>query len=164
MKFKKLPKTRMKALFDRVITVPIEDHDISLTISKLPRKPSDSKIVAIRLKRKLELKGAHVEEFISPDNVLSSLKVLINNGNFLYRNTTVNKDFLSQMQNPVKKSTNLSSDEEESDSDCDTNLEAVKKFQSAQNSRTCLMPLENHSRVVINTTKDPITEKVQTGK
>ena len=54
MKLKKLPTKRMKALIDKVISVPIEEDDVSKTISSLPRHPDDAKIVAVdpfRLRR-----------------------------------------------------------------------------------------------------------------
>ena len=36
----------MKAVFDKVISVPVEEDDVSKTISLLPRHPDDAKIVA----------------------------------------------------------------------------------------------------------------------
>ena len=39
MKIKKLPKSRMQAILDRVINVPIQDDDITKTVTSLPRPP-----------------------------------------------------------------------------------------------------------------------------
>ena len=44
MKVKKLPTTRMKAMIDKVISVPIEEDDVSKTLSSFPRHPDDAKI------------------------------------------------------------------------------------------------------------------------
>ena len=51
MKIKKLPTSRMRSLVDRVISVPIESADITNTVSKLPRHPGQSEIVAVKLKK-----------------------------------------------------------------------------------------------------------------
>lgn len=53
LKIKKLSKTHMRANMDRVINVPVECHDISKTLQKLPRHPDNAKIVAVELKRRL---------------------------------------------------------------------------------------------------------------
>ena len=65
-KIKKLPKSRMHANFDRVITVPIEPETVRKTVHQLPRQPEDANIVAVQLKRKLELKNTHLKEYIRP--------------------------------------------------------------------------------------------------
>ena len=154
MKFKRLPRSRMRAVTDRVISVPLEANDISSTISKLPRNPKDAKIVAVKLKRKLELKRAHIEEYISPKDVLESVRELKSNGNFLYKDVEINQDFLSK---EIESDSNLMDTNEEtqlyedsSDDDQETVMDAVKQYQSNQNSRTCLMPIDDSSRVVVN--------------
>ena len=38
MKLKRLPTSRIRAVFDRVVTVPLENYNITKTTSKLPRK------------------------------------------------------------------------------------------------------------------------------
>ena len=65
MKIKKLPRSRMKAVIDRVISVPLEANDITKTVKQLPRNPNEAYIIAVRLKRKLELKGAHGRIYMS---------------------------------------------------------------------------------------------------
>ena len=50
MKIKKLPTSRMKAMLDKVISVPIEEDDVSKTISAFPRHPNDAMICAVQLK------------------------------------------------------------------------------------------------------------------
>ena len=73
MKMKKLPTSRMGAVVDQVISVPIEQTDVVKNVSKLPRHPSDAQIVAVKLKRKLEYKTAVLEEFIRPKTVIRAL-------------------------------------------------------------------------------------------
>ena len=163
MKFKKLPRSRMRAVIDRVISVPLEAKDVSSTISKLPRSPSDAKIVAVKLKRKLELKGAHIEEYVCPENVIKAVEALKNNGNFLYQDVEVNVNFLTvdndaMEEEPINPSTN-ESDGESTDEEHDLPLDSVKQYQSNQNSRTCLMPIDDSSRVIVNDTRHPIQPK-----
>ena len=43
MKVKKLPTSRMRAMIDKVISVPIEETDVSKTNSTFPRHPDDAK-------------------------------------------------------------------------------------------------------------------------
>ena len=45
----------MHANFDKVITVPIDPETVRKTVHQLPRQPEDASIVAVQLKRKLEL-------------------------------------------------------------------------------------------------------------
>ena len=75
-KIKKLPTSRMRANFDRVISVPIGSETIGKTISKLPRHPDDANIVAVQLKRKLEMKNSHLEQYIRPKHLPKTLKKL----------------------------------------------------------------------------------------
>ena len=72
MKVKKLPVSRMKAMTDKVISVPIEEDDVSKTISELPRHPDNARIVAVQLKRKIEMKTTHLQEYIRPTKCIRS--------------------------------------------------------------------------------------------
>ena len=61
-KIKKLPTSRMRANFDKIITVPIEPETVRKGIHQLPRQPDDANIIAVQLKRKLELKTTHLKD------------------------------------------------------------------------------------------------------
>ena len=76
LKIKKLPTSRMRANFDRVISVPIEDNTVGKTVSSLPRHPNNANIVAVQLKQKLEMKTMHLEEYIRPKHLVKVLEVL----------------------------------------------------------------------------------------
>ena len=93
MKVKKLPTTRMKAVIDKVISVPIENQDVEKTVRSLPRKPDDAQIVAVELKRKLEMKNSHLREFIRPECVVKAVKKLKALHNPYYKDVTVDEDF-----------------------------------------------------------------------
>ena len=96
MKVKKLPTTRMKALIDKVISVPIEEDDVSKTLSTFPRHPDDAKIVAVQLKRKLEMKNTHLEEYIRPEKCIQAVKKLKELGNPFYQDITINENFMDK--------------------------------------------------------------------
>lgn len=96
MKVKKLPTTRMKSMLDKVISVPLEQEDVSKTMSSLPRHPDDSKIVAVQLKRKIRMKNSHLEEYIRPAKCIKAVEKLKELGNPFYKDVTVNKQFLQK--------------------------------------------------------------------
>ena len=74
----------MRANFDRVITVPIEPDTIRKTVHQLPRQPEDANIVAVQLKRKLELKNTHLQEYIRPKLLVEALRYLKKNNVFYH--------------------------------------------------------------------------------
>ena len=82
----------MRANFDRVITVPIEPETIRKTVYQLPRQPEDANIVAVQLKRKLELKNTHLQEYIRPKLLVKALQYLKKN-NIFYQNVNIDEDF-----------------------------------------------------------------------
>ena len=96
MKVKKLPTTRMKAMVDKVISVPIEEDVITKTISALPQHPDDAKIVAVQLKRKLQWKNSHLQEYIRPAKCIKAVQKLKELGNCFYQNITVNENFMDK--------------------------------------------------------------------
>ena len=67
IKVRALPKTRMPAINDRVINVPIEDDDIIKEVTSLPRTEKNNGMVTVRLKRKLAMKNFHKEGMIRPE-------------------------------------------------------------------------------------------------
>ena len=93
MKIKKLPTTRMKAVIDKVISVPIENQDVENTVRTLPRKPEDAQIVAVQLKRKLEMKNSHLREYICPQLLVKALKKLKELGNQYYKDVQIDEAF-----------------------------------------------------------------------
>ncbi|XP_062572139.1 uncharacterized protein LOC134234095 [Saccostrea cucullata] len=79
MKILALPRGRQKAVHGTVVNVPV---DSSQTCTLLPRLPTNSGLIPVKLKRKLEYRG-HVEfQHISPDRVISSLLFLKENNEF----------------------------------------------------------------------------------
>ncbi len=173
MKIKKLPKSRMPATHDKMISVPLDLEDIFDTVTTLPRHPDEAYIVAVKLKRKLELKNAHLSEFIRPEIVIQALLSVIALGNPFFQNIEIDKDFLrihkdgmidKQDQDLIPKQNVNSEDKHESDdteSDEDERLEQsknpVKKYQVKSDEVTCLMPENLETQIVLN--KDPSKTK-----
>ena len=56
----------MRATYDQVVCVPIETADVENNLSKFPRHPKDSEIVAVKLRRKLEYKSVVLQEYVRP--------------------------------------------------------------------------------------------------
>ena len=67
LKIKKLPKTRMKSNFAKIVIVPLESEDVQNTVAQLPRHPDDAQIIAVQLKKKLEYKNSHLSQYIRPN-------------------------------------------------------------------------------------------------
>ena len=87
----------MKSNFDKVISVPIECDDVNKTVSQLPRNPEDAEIVAVQLKRRLQLKTSHLQEYIRPQAVIKALETLKGKySNPFYQDIEINEGFLNE--------------------------------------------------------------------
>ena len=81
----KLPKSRMAAVKDKIVNIPIGDEDVLNTVQALPRTPSEAGLVEVKLKRKLEYKNYHQYEYIDPEKIFQALKYLKDSGNPHYQ-------------------------------------------------------------------------------
>ena len=79
IKVRELHPTRMEAMNDYVINVPIEDDDIVKTVTSLPRTEKNSGMITLGLKRDMVYKTYHKLEMIRPDKVYEALLYLIEN-------------------------------------------------------------------------------------
>ena len=192
LKIKQLPTSRMKANYDNVVSVPIELEDVYKTESLLPRHPNNAKIVAVQLKRKLELKNSHLQEHIRPKIVLEALETLKNLGNPFYQEIEINNEFMekkdfstsddedsnenviafnksdanpdvTQKNEAINEADTIPSESEndekvESDDESDFMLEAVKKYQSNQDSNTCLFPRDMANTMIVNNSKQILSK------
>ena len=87
----------MKSNFDKVISVPIECDDVNKTVAQLPRHPNEAEIVAVQLKRRLQLKNSHLQEYIRPQMVVKALQMLKGKfSNPFYQDIEINEDFLNK--------------------------------------------------------------------
>ena len=58
MKIFKLPRSRMSAIKDRTVCVPIDDTTIENTLHSLPRTPNEAGLLPVKLKRKKSFKAS----------------------------------------------------------------------------------------------------------
>ena len=181
IKIKQLPNTpRMKANFEKIVCVPIELEDIYKTESQLPRHPQNAKIVAVQLKKKLEYKSSHLEQHIRPDMVIKALKTLKKCGNPFYQEIEIDGGFLGKkdgiesddedvIENVIQTlDVNMEAKEDTSkdggiNDESDTGLEAVQKYQSNQDSTTCLFPREMAQKMVVNNGRKIIEKQKKEG-
>ena len=150
MKIRRLPKWRMKAIYNRVINVPLNDDDVATTITKLPRTPDDAKI-AVVLKRKLEYKTLEGCEYIRPNHLRSALKILKENGNKYYQDIILDENVLETYEKvpdtEFDKDSVKEDDEGQGEGDEQTTL-------NLREQSTCLTIINPGTDVVINNSKD----------
>ena len=79
-KFHKKAKSRWSGTHDRLINVPIPEDAILNTVKTLPRTPTEAGIVSVKLKRKLEYKGTHMEQIIDSRKIFKYLNFLQQSG------------------------------------------------------------------------------------
>ena len=187
IKIKQLPNTpRMKANFEKIVCVPIELEDIHKTESQLPRHPQNAKIVAVQLKKKLEYKSSHLEQHIRPDMVIKALKTLKKCGNPFYQEIEIDGGFLEKkdgiesddedvIENVIQTlDVNVDAKKDKTpkkdtsyeggiNDESEAGLEAVQKYQSNQDSNTCLFPREMEQNMVVNNGRKTIEKKIKEG-
>ena len=88
-----LPKSRMSAVKDRIINVPMSEVDISKTVSSLPRPLDAAGLLPVKFKRKLDMKNCHLEEYVKPSNCINAVKKLKEIGNPFYQGIKIDEDF-----------------------------------------------------------------------
>ena len=81
MKIKLLNKSRMPAMVDRTILVPIEDTEVLNNVEALPRTPEEGAVVPVKLKRMKGLKNSHAQAYVRPGVLFKALATLKSIGN-----------------------------------------------------------------------------------
>ena len=76
LKIRRRPRTRMPALNDRVINIPIGDTDLIKNAMALPRTANQIGLISLKLKRKLGYQTHHRLECMRPQKVNEALKCL----------------------------------------------------------------------------------------
>ena len=66
MKIVKLPKSRMEAMKDRTVIVPLEPCDIEKNVQSLPRTLEEGAVVQVDFKRMKGMKNTHQSELVRP--------------------------------------------------------------------------------------------------
>ena len=91
LKMVALPCGKQRAIHGPAVNVPT---DLTPVCTLLPRLPSQTQMVPMKLKRKLCYKGHYMYQDIRPAKVLAALQWLKSN-NPLYRDIEINNDWLS---------------------------------------------------------------------
>ena len=183
MKIKELPTRRCNAIVDKCVNVPLNPEDIKKTVESLPRPPDEAGLVAVQFKRKKDMKNTHFEAFVRPNKCIGAIKKLKELGNPFYQDVPLDENFMlekmeiseadqesdiesessevvsviEELRNDNGKSESEDSEEE----DEDDKLYAVRKYQSKQNSNTCMMPINPENMVFVNETDKPIEKKLK---
>ena len=85
MKIYKLPRSSMSAIKDRCVCVPIDESTINKTLNMLPRTPDEAGLVAVKLKRKKNMKNVHLQEYVNVHKLFGALKLLKSFGHKYYQ-------------------------------------------------------------------------------
>ena len=162
IKIRQLPKTRMEAMNDRVINVPITDDNIAKRVTSLPRTEDNSGLVNVGLKRKLNMKNYHKHGLINPDRVYHACEYLVKH-HPAYKNIKLtNYEEWAKNCPTLFSHTDKSDEEEAGDSSEEETVE--KSFQKNTdkkrvqgeaddndfNAVTCLYPKEPASEMIVN--------------
>ena len=75
-----LPKSRMSAVKDKLVNVPIGASDVLNTIKSIPRTPREAGLIQVKLKRKLKYQNYHKHEYIDPKKIFKTLELLRKSG------------------------------------------------------------------------------------
>ena len=86
MKMVALPRGKQRAIHGPAVNVPT---DLTSICSLLPRLPSQTQIIPMKLKRRLCYKGYYMYDYVRSEKVLGALMWLRAN-NHLYQDTDVN--------------------------------------------------------------------------
>ena len=91
MKMVALPCGKQRAIHGPAVNVPT---DLTPVCTLLPRLPSQTQMVPMKLKRKLCYKGHYMYQYVRPAKVLAALQWLKLN-NSLYKDIEINSDWVS---------------------------------------------------------------------
>ena len=92
MKMVALPSGKQRSIHGPAVNVPSK---VDTICTVLPRLPSQSELIPLKLKRKLAYRGHYMYDYITPQKVLSALAWLKAN-NPLYADIEINQEWLEQ--------------------------------------------------------------------
>jgi hypothetical protein len=164
MKIRMLPKTRMGAIVDRVINVPLEDDDIVRTVQSFPRLLSESAVLPVKFKRMKTLTNAYMEAFVRPQKLIDAVLKLQELGHPHYLHIKIKDEYKQLLTEDLKEilqlDTGAASEEENSDGEqSDSEKDPVKRQQVNDSSHTCMVHEDPASMVVVNSSSKPVSKK-----
>ena len=153
---------RMKGLTGKMINVPLEQSDVSNTITALPRSLDESAVIPLQLKKKKELKSAYAEAFVRPAVCIKAVEKLKQLQNPHYTYVEIDHKFLEKgkVKEPDQNASILENENSDNDEMEDIEmLNSVKKFQAEREENTCLIREDLEAIIVENKTKNTILKK-----
>uniref|UniRef100_A0A1X7U383 DUF6570 domain-containing protein n=1 Tax=Amphimedon queenslandica TaxID=400682 RepID=A0A1X7U383_AMPQE len=124
MKLVALPVGKQRSIHGPAVNVPSK---LDIVCNSLPRLPSQSELIALKLKRKMSFKSHYLYDFIKPEHILDALKWLKTN-NSHYNDISINNEWLAHasIDDPVLLSSlvdNVDSAVVETESDNNNKIE-----------------------------------------
>ena len=92
MKMVALPSGKQRSIHGPAVNVPSK---VDTVCTVLPRLPSQTELIPLKLKRKLTYRGHYMYNYITPEKVLNALRWLKAN-NLLYADIEINDEWLEQ--------------------------------------------------------------------
>ena len=92
MKMVALPSGKQRCIHGPAVNVPSK---VDTICTVLPRLPSETELIPLKLKRKLAYRGHYMYDYISPEKVLCALRWLKQN-NPLYADIDINEQWLEE--------------------------------------------------------------------
>ena len=152
VKIVNLPKTRWPAVKDKTVNVPLLDDDLRKTynaVRAFPRKPDESGLVPVQLKRRLAFKNKHVEAFVRPDALLKALKEFQEKGHPSYQNIVIREEGLHIVE---EANSDTDSESSTSSSEDEENLHSINQHQYDIGGDTMMTETFPESSVAMNQT------------
>ena len=132
MKMVALPSGKQRSIHGPAVNVPSK---VDTICDVLPRLPSQSELVPLKLKRKVAYKGHYMYDYIRPQKLLDALRFLKAN-NPLYADIDVNQQWLEEaMANDEELCQYLvEQDDEQMDTECESDASGTANVaESVQN-------------------------------
>ena len=124
MKIFSLKSSRMPAIKDKCIVVPLEETDILNTVESLPRLPSQSGIIDVQWKSRVGQKNAHLQAKVDPFKLFEALKFLKKCGNKHYSESMNLEDYKRRCEHEDPDGYNLLFGQDKAETTSDSALKS----------------------------------------
>ena len=171
MTITKLIKTGMPKIKRKVVLVPMEEQDVSTTLTALPREVDESELVFVEFKRMQGMKHAYNAAFIRAEAPVKAVRKLIELGNPFYLGLKENPKYLLSISHLEKREDELLEDVPVPELLCPVEDE----FQSQDSNEgdqeeprymdvTCMLPMHPEMAFLMNKTTEPVKKQVREDK
>ena len=130
----KLPKSQWAATKNKIVVVPIEEQDVSDTLKSLPRTPDEAGIIPVQLKRKVEYKNSHREEYINVDKLYKAIDTLVQSGHPHYAGVD-----LLEFKDKLEFANRLENDDDDKSVDQEGDDDNIEEVANDKEAEDCLL-------------------------